>query len=959
MLTALDHVAHLLPDQGPLSTFVHHNTLHALQHLPFHEAVQRAREIFGAEPYLSEARYRALLESGRITERDLDAALDAQFPDDAPLLHGHLTVRALRKLLLRHGLATPTDASLHWRLSEGRLLETEELADEAARLWSACLEAARALSSLHAAAAANPVPPTRRRVELHRTLLLEETGHDAHDLVIPELIRLCAAYLDQGLAHWPMPQRALDFYEAVRALLVEGSPSPAPWQRTARTYLRDQLQRGQSALLATTECLEALGVDAADVPAYLEALLLSLPGWAGLMHRLSRHAEERPEGLGSTRLLDLIAVWLTLERAALTTILERDGGRAGSLKELYVRGLHRAGNAPAKSPEQIAYQLFQVLRLADIPPEVLAAQAPEALGELRDAIDRFDALARRRVFQEAYEHHYRVQFLSALSAHRPHTKLERPNARAPFQVIACFDEREESFRRALEELEPRAQTFGAPGFFGVPMRFQALDDTAHVALAPVAIRPVHLVEERPRAEDRGLHEKRLARRKRVTLLARTLQRGSRSLLRGMLLNAVLGAVALFPLIARILSPRLTARVRDFARERWLPALRTELTVHHEAHAGDCPDTSLQRGLKPHERAAAVATVLENIGLVSAFGELVLVLGHGATSHNNPHRSAYECGACGGRKGGPNARAFCQMANEPDVRAALRERGIEIPNDTWFVAGQHDTCNDEVVLYDRENVPAALRHRLVDLERLLDAARAHNARERCRRLPSAPVRPAPRAALRHVAGRAEHLAEPRPELGHATNAVAVVGRRALTRGLFLDRRTFLISYDPTIDSEGRILERILAGALPVGAGINLEYYFSHVDNERYGAGSKLPHNVTGLVGVMSGHQSDLRTGLPRQMIELHEPMRLLSIVEATPERLLQIAARQPEVRELVVNRWVQLVSCDPDTGALQVYSDEGFVPFTAEAISLPRAASSYEVYRGQRGYLPPAQLAGAV
>jgi len=75
---------------------------------------------------------------------------------------------------------------------------------------------------------------------------------------------------------------------------------------------------------------------------------------------------------------------------------------------------------------------------------------------------------------------------------------------------------------------------------------------------------------------------------------------------------------------------------------------------------------------------------------------------------------------------------------------------------------------------------------------------------------------------------------------------------------------------------------------------LEYYFSHVDNERYGAGSKLPHNVACLLGVMSGHASDLRTGLPRQMIEIHEPMRLLILVEATPERLLDIARRQPEV-----------------------------------------------------------------
>ncbi|HEX6245622.1 MAG TPA: putative inorganic carbon transporter subunit DabA, partial [Polyangiales bacterium] len=202
---------------------------------------------------------------------------------------------------------------------------------------------------------------------------------------------------------------------------------------------------------------------------------------------------------------------------------------------------------------------------------------------------------------------------------------------------------------------------------------------------------------------------------------------------------------------------------------------------------------------------------------------------------------------------------------------------------------------------------------------------------------------------------EHLAEPRPEFGHATNAVAVIGRRALTRGLFLDRRAFLLSYDPTRDLDGEILERTLAAATPVGAGINLEYYFSHVDNERYGAGSKLPHNITGLFGVMSGHASDLRTGLPRQMIEIHEPVRLLVIVEATPSRLLDIASRQPEVKELVVNRWVQLVSLHPELGAMQIFTDRGFVPFEPQQVTLREGLRSADLFQGHSDFVPPARI----
>ena len=166
---------------------------------------------------------------------------------------------------------------------------------------------------------------------------------------------------------------------------------------------------------------------------------------------------------------------------------------------------------------------------------------------------------------------------------------------------------------------------------------------------------------------------------------------------------------------------------------------------------------------------------------------------------------------------------------------------------------------------------------------------------------------PDDALAHVEARSANLAQPRPEYGHCTNAICIVGRRELTRGLHLDRRAFLVSYDPTIDTTYGVLERILAAVGPVGAGISLEYYFSSVDNEVYGCGTKLPHNVTGLIGVMNGHQSDLRTGLPLQMVEIHEPMRLLLIVDATPEALLAVAGRQAEVAELVVNAWVQLVS----------------------------------------------------
>jgi uncharacterized protein YbcC (UPF0753/DUF2309 family) len=206
------------------------------------------------------------------------------------------------------------------------------------------------------------------------------------------------------------------------------------------------------------------------------------------------------------------------------------------------------------------------------------------------------------------------------------------------------------------------------------------------------------------------------------------------------------------------------------------------------------------------------------------------------------------------------------------------------------------------------------------------------------------------AARHVESRAADLAQPRPELGHATNAIAIVGRRERTRGLFLDRRAFLVSYDPTRDPDASVLAGLLSAVVPVGAGINLEYLFSHVDSHGYGCGSKLPHNITGLGGVMDGHASDLRTGLPWQMVEVHEPVRLLTVIESEPETLVRLLAENPALRRFVVNEWVQVVAWSPSDGQLHEFRSGSFRPYRPESRVVPRVASSADHYRQEIGHL---------
>jgi len=224
--------------------------------------------------------------------------------------------------------------------------------------------------------------------------------------------------------------------------------------------------------------------------------------------------------------------------------------------------------------------------------------------------------------------------------------------------------------------------------------------------------------------------------------------------------------------------------------------------------------------------------------------------------------------------------------------------------------------------------------------------------------SAPLTMSFAAAREHVEERAEDLAQTRPELGHATNAITIVGRREWTRGLFLDRRAFLTSYDPTQDGpECPILTRILQAVFPVCAGINLEYYFSNVDNTGYGAGSKLPHNLAAMVGVMDGAQSDLRTGLPWQMVEIHEPVRSLFLIETTAEAMLLIMDRNEGIGRLCRNEWIRLAVLHPETRAIQVFEDGEFRPYRPRSSALPKAASSVEWYRGWRDHLEFAEIEG--
>jgi len=943
---ALAGAAHVLPDQGPIGVFIHHNTLHAFQHLPFREAVTAGAAAVAAEPFPAEGFLRDAWQRGRIEDVDVEAALaeDAGTTDDALPLG--LTVRRLRLALLRDDIDVDDAAGVRWQKAHGLLHDAR---DEAR--WLACLAAAERQP---ATTMMTVGPPPRR----HRDVLVA-LGHDDVDALLHwELQRVAASFLDQGQALSPLPGREAGFLKAVAGLFAAGAREPRFAPGAAAAFARIAADdTGAEAVIATT--LTALGVGDDDVEDYVTATLLALPGWAGMFNRLERHPDELLHTPLPVRLADFLAVRLVYQRAA----VERACAAAG----LPVAWSALKALAPSRTmnrdPILDARLLCGLVDAANACAADVAALTDDDVAALLRAARAFPSLTRRWVLLLAYEGRYRRQILDAVAARRAlgaPTTMTRPSA----QFVFCIDEREESIRRALEEQDPTCETFGAAGFFGMAIDYKGLDDDQPAAYCPVVVTPAHEVHETPVEDERDHHEARARRRSLWQRLQRLLAATSRSVVGGAALSILGGPLAGAAIVSRVVAPResLAARARIGQG-----LLRPPTTRLQSTRADDADDATARtergrlRGFTLAEAADRVTALLKNIGLARAerFAPIVVVLGHGSTSLNNPHESAHDCGACGGRRGGANARLFAALANHPEVREAVRARGVAIPDGTWFVGGLHDTANDDVLCADLDDIPATTRSAWEQAAHLLERARRDSAKERTRRFDDAPLDLTPDEALRHVQARASHLAQPRPEYGHCTNAIAVVGRRGLTRGLHLDRRPFLVSYDPTIDEADVLLERILAAVGPVGAGINLEYYFSSVDNERFGCGTKLPHNVTGLIGVMNGHGGDLRTGLPWQMVELHEPMRLLLIVEATPEALLGVAGRQAEVRELVVNGWVQLVSLHPQNGALQVFSNGAFVPYTPSPVTLPRVRRSLEHHGRHREHLPPALVEAAL
>ncbi|MEQ8410753.1 MAG: DUF2309 domain-containing protein [Erythrobacter sp.] len=467
------------------------------------------------------------------------------------------------------------------------------------------------------------------------------------------------------------------------------------------------------------------------------------------------------------------------------------------------------------------------------------------------------------IMQDAADRAHQRQLVAALdgAADAP----ERPELQAAF----CIDVRSEVFRRALESVDNRIETIGFAGFFGLPLAHRSHASDTIEARLPVLLNPA--IETTSRGDPEKDRADRIS------------ARASRAW--GRFRQAAVSSFAFVEAMGPLYSVKL---------------IRSALGLAGKGGKAE-PTPEVIGGLDAQTKGETGAAVLKAMSLTKGHGKIVLLLGHGGNVTNNPHESAYHCGACGGYTGEVSARLLAVLLNDPETRAGLKERGIEVPEDTLFVAGLHDTTTDAITIYE-DGQTTGRESDLVTIRKWLSAAGEITRAERAIRMPGAKASTVP--------ARAANWAEIRPEWGLAGCAAFIAAPREATTGRDLGGRAFLHSYDWQADEGFATLELIITAPVVVASWISLQYYGSSVAPDVFGGGNKLIHNVVGGIGVIEGNSGRLRPGLPWQGVHdgeklAHEPLRLSVMIEAPREAIIDVLERHPGVAELFDNGWLHL------------------------------------------------------
>ncbi|WCK54739.1 Na-translocating system protein MpsB [Aneurinibacillus sp. Ricciae_BoGa-3] len=687
-------------------------------------------------------------------------------------------------------------------------------------------------------------------------------------------IKWCKLFLDESQAVWSMPQREKGFYQAWKRF-VQFDPAISSGVRKQLKGLPSEADR------ALQEVLLKLEIPESNIQGYLEAHLLTMPGWAGMMLWRSQQNDQE-----SSLLLEYLAVRICMEWAFLKRYLPLSKERT-------------------KEPLLLESLIAACVQWGDLPIHEWAKVSDSELKARLNLAYRFDKTVRNRLWLEAWEQTYEENVRKRITS-GAHTET-KPTPPALAQFVFCIDTRSESFRRHLEQAGP-FETFGTAGFFGLPIETCTLGNQHTHNSLPVMFKPKHKVKEMSHDKEYNSY---LQRQQAANSLSFTFDAMKHNMFTSLVLPEISGPWLCLQTLARCFVPRGIGISLRRLRKTWLRKPSTELTLSQIHTTG----TELTIGFSEKEKVYYARQALKMMGLTERFAPLVVICGHGSHSTNNPYASSLDCGACGGTSSGFNARVLATLCNLPSVRQALKTEGIVIPDDTLFAAAEHITSLDTLRwLYVPALSPAA-QEAFDQIESTMQKVSEKANAERLSRLPNI------RTQLRNPNAEAERFAEDwseiRPEWGLARNASFIIGSRALTRNCNLDGRTFLQTYDWKKDRTGTLLSNIITGPVTVAQWINLQYYASTVAPHYYGSGNKATQTVTSGIGVMQGNASDLLTGLPWQSVAqsdnemYHEPLRLLVVIQAPRKYVERLLEQVPEFRQKVQNGWIRLACIEPE------------------------------------------------
>jgi len=666
--------------------------------------------------------------------------------------------------------------------------------------------------------------------------------------IVNDISRYISAHYDEGQAIWSSPWKALPLYEAWRETAMVSRRMEHLGITGFRSFVS---QLPKSPLKAIGEMLELLEVPRSAWRPFLLCEIFSVSGWASYVRFKGWNPAAPPQV--NEDLIGLLTIRLAYDVALLKC-------------------------------HDVAW------------PETSWPSEPNQTPSLSPPMD----VQVRYCLQVAAEIAYRRNLCRAISQNaKPHA-VETVKA---LQMVFCIDVRSEVFRRNLESVDQSIETFGFAGFFGMAFEYVPLGASSGTAQCPVLLSPGFTIYE----TIRGADEAAVTEAKDSRTLLRSVRKQWKSFQSSA--SSCFSFVESIGLVyfTRLLSDSLrwTRTVSDTSCDGVTKSDHSRLGPDMNGPGANGPDSN-KRGhqcLSSDQKVTLAENMLRNLGLTKSFGRIVAICGHASDVTNNPYKAGLDCGACGGHSGEPNARVAAALLNDAEVRKSLSQRGIPIPDNTWFVAAVHNTTTDDIRFLDVDTMPAEL----VEEFRAVQAW-THEAGRLCRTERS--VRLGAKSES-DVLRRSRDWAEVRPEWGLANNAAFIVAPRSRTVGLNLTGRTFMHSYDHHQDPDLRVLELIMTAPMVVTNWINLQYYASAVDNKAFGSGNKLIHNVVGQLGVFEGNGGDLMTGLPWQSVHdgekfQHEPLRLLVLIEAPRKSVQQIIENYAHVSDLVTNGWLSLI-----------------------------------------------------